>query len=266
MHSKEITIEILMKENREQLNARALELGIKVPEKLDNKEQVCQLIIMARKPKETVEVKEEVNDTKTPSEKEEEVFEVDPFYAINERLDKLENPPKQGESEKESKPEISEKDLNKKRKTTIRNVKSIRRDLDTVFRLACSRSLITPKIEDSIFLSKSWLGKSLATFGTTNPYAGENKVKTKKDIPATADVAKDETYNVIQHKFSLLGDLEAVLFLRANLEKLIGAINKTSRENASLQGECYATMQKSINHASEAKFYLGQILSEIRNN
>lgn len=150
--------------------------------------------------------------------------------------------------------------------TTIDQTKRIRLELDKVDQLCKVRTLVPLGETKSVFKSKAWLGKLLAQLEADNPYAGEEKIKTAKDIPATADKAEGNDFAKEKYNFGLLSPIDAVILLRATLGKIIQEIESIDLSKQELEDGRLAAIAKtqSYIHACEARFDLGAVLASLR--
>lgn len=146
----------------------------------------------------------------------------------------------------------------------IELIKEQRVKLDLVLRLQEVPSLDAFDKSDRVFLAKAWLGKLLAALGTKNPYAGEEKLKSEKEIVPTQDVAVD--FDKEFYQFKLLSTLEATVKLRKMIGEVISAIDKVPSMEVGCEDPLHAQFchnQFEVN-ASEARFFLGDVLAQIK--
>lgn len=118
------------------------------------------------------------------------------------------------------------------------------------------------EIGKKVFMAKCWLGKMLGELGSDNPYAGEDKIKSEKDIPPTADADNSVDMTIKARDFSLKGKLDAVIELREELEDIATSVEKIYLQNVSREANIART--NSWGYIREAKFLLGQELSNMR--
>ncbi len=116
--------------------------------------------------------------------------------------------------------------------------------------------------ERSFFLTKAWLGICLAELGATSPYAGESEIKSRKDIPATADHDDSHHFKAECVQFNNLNTENAVIGLRKDLLDVIEFLEGIdsydyTREFAIARTQAYI-------NAREARFHLGVILGSLK--
>lgn len=130
------------------------------------------------------------------------------------------------------------KQFREKLDSLIQNAKSIKNSPETTLAWR------------SLQLAKAWLGKSLSYLGTANPYT---PAATVDAIPPTADVATepsslgtDQLLNINQIRDEIQAQIDAIEANRPSEEK---------------QRNCW---DKCIEHLTEAKFWYGFELAEMR--
>lgn len=150
----------------------------------------------------------------------------------------------------------------------IKKIKDIRVNIDRVYHLANKEFLTDSEIVSKIFTAKAWLGKLLASLKAENPYANENRIKTRQDIPATADtyVVKDYQSEVFQ--FNLQNAIQKIIILRKELDGLIDLVQDIEFTKEIVDDIRLASICKTQSYVSlsEAKFFLGKELSKLKTN
>lgn len=207
-------------------------------------------------------------DTITP---EDEAFEDEKPKTFDEEVEaNLKEEPKEPESptkpltdeEKKALDDEWEENKKKAKAEAIENIKEHRLTLD---KLLCKmqhhgRIDLTP--ERSFFLAKAWLGICLAEIGADNPYAGEDKIQSRKDIPATAEHDDSNHFKAECVQFNNLNTENALIGLRSELLKTIDFIQGINSFDYTREF-AIARTQAWVN-AREARFFLGVILGSLK--
>lgn len=141
----------------------------------------------------------------------------------------------------------------------IDHVKKCRETLYFLMSCAEHKRDIVDSVRESIFFSRAWLGVLIGEMGRKNPYDVE--VKTKQDIPATADTGSSNHFKLEVRQFGLKNKLDAILWLRDQLNEVANDIREI--EEAPNEEGQVAKMQAWVK-IREAKFDLGLMLSELR--
>ena len=153
------------------------------------------------------------------------------------------------------------------RQAAVTKIRNLRLHIDGINQYSKVKTLSAYTREDSLFKAKCWLGKLLAELGTDSPYKDESKIKTIKDIPATAeDVKTKSNFNKKFFDFGNLSTLDAVLMLRSSTADAIIDLDSIDMPVGSLKNPYKASVAKAQTyiHLCEAKFELGFILSQIK--
>lgn len=139
---------------------------------------------------------------------------------------------------------------------------NIRLSLDLQLEFSKLEFIGSKSIEESIFLSKAWLGKFLGYLGSENPYDVE--VKVPSDIPPTAEKFDIDSrdFQLLKHEWQLLSPLDRTLRLRSDLSEILDLISKLDADSR----ESKICLTQSWVHCNQAIFHLGNVLSSIRNN
>jgi uncharacterized coiled-coil DUF342 family protein len=170
---------------------------------------------------------------------------------------------------KELKPEITQVDLNLKRKDETIDEFCVRAKIEN---LGTRISQTSKEIEDathSLIYAKAWLGKMLGELGEENPY--KSGYKTVADIEPTADkcevlcttglegIATNQTWKEKNH-------IEKVDWLRTEIEKVVNEVKQIGNapNPPMLNRELSIARTNAYNHLCEARFALGFELERIK--
>lgn len=170
--------------------------------------------------------------------------------------------PEESSEKKMTEEEVS--DLSKA--NFIELVKEKRLQLDKILEFAKAHNRIDISPDNSIFLAKAWLGKLLLAVGDETPYKKDEakEITNRSEIPATAETDTSSHFKAECLRFNLKDTFKAAIELRAMLQEIIDWLDKTDVNvydlglNARNANICRTL---AFIHASEAKFFLGVILS-----
>lgn len=148
----------------------------------------------------------------------------------------------------------------------IKSIRKTRVKIDKFSKLLEGGFATNESLLSEVFFGKAWLGKLLSEFSSENPYANEASIKSRKDIPATADEYTVDNYYSEIYQFNLKNNEFKIIELRKMLQKLIDNINGISFTNEEVQDMRLASIAKtnSYTHLVQAKFILGKELSKLR--
>lgn len=149
---------------------------------------------------------------------------------------------------------------------TVESYKIARLDLDMLLQYINHTFGERSDSYKSVFMAKSWLGKTLGHLDCVNPYLTKEPIKSASDIPPTADVFNNpkKIYN-----FILLSNLDKVLLLRkilGDIIEFIHSISLTEKETNAIKDQrlFFISLTNSYVNMCEARFELGYRLSKIK--
>lgn len=122
--------------------------------------------------------------------------------------------------------------------------------------------MINETPERSFFLTKAWLGSCLGQLNAENPYAKEAEIKTRKDIPATAEHDDSHGFKAECVAFNNVNAEVAVIGLREELLSVIKFIEEIN--NFDYTREFAISRTQAWINATEARFALGVILGSLK--
>lgn len=150
-------------------------------------------------------------------------------------------------------------------KDIIEWIKDTRLDIDKITQFVANGYIHSQEsIFDQLFFAKCWLGELLFQFKDNNPYANEHLLKSRKDIPATADVATDISSEL--YHFNLRNIESKFIELRRMVVNAMAAVNeidvlKHKHTDTRLASICKTN---SYNALAQSKFLLGRELGKLR--
>lgn len=162
------------------------------------------------------------------------------------------------------------KDKIKELRIRIDGLAQLTKELNPAEKVYWSRQI--DNAQDSLLLSKAWLGKVLEELGEETPYKNDGNRKTVEDIEPTADVNQDiHGYNLEVVHFEDKSHIERVDWLRQEIQELIkecdltiGEID-TSKLGISSSDFIIQCDRFVLQHLAEARFWLGFELERIKN-
>ena len=150
-------------------------------------------------------------------------------------------------------------------KKLVKQIKENRVTLDFITKMAKSHLKLGAHeaLFNSLFIGRAWLGKLLAELNEKNPYANEDQIKDASQIPPTADTKEEDLqFGREKYDFGLLGIVDAIIKLRSSVEEQIQFLTEM---DASVSRDFSIARTNAYTNLCEAKFYLGQELSNKRN-
>lgn len=200
--------------------------------------------------------KETITDVESESKEKETVLE---NTSTDEKESNIE--------EKKTNAEIDAETVNvEEKESTVNIVKKIRTGIDRVHTLCSKEFMPESEVTTAIFFGKSWLGKLLSFLDNSNPYANEDKIKNRKEIPATADTYSKKELESVIFQFNLKNRLDKVILIRKELQSLIDAVQSINIKKEEVSDVRLSSICKTNAYTklSEAKFLLGNELAKLK--
>lgn len=142
-------------------------------------------------------------------------------------------------------------------------IHEFRREADALSKYikALTPSAETTKANNSITMTKCWMGKLLGVLGEETPYKNDGKRKTVQDIEPASDTVPNSP-----DWFKNLNNVQQVDYVREQLTKLLRDFNNLVKDS---NPETIGPMTILISieqHLHECRFWLGLELGRIRDS